>query len=317
MNRQLIGVVYFTCCVTIIGCSAVFETNIENKNVTLRAPADSFRTSLATHTFWWNYVEGADKYNLQIVTPGFDRIERLMVDTNISCNKFSFTLKPGNYEWSVSAYNSAYNTPYTVFALFIDSTTDLSNQQIILNIPIENYATRNNLQKFKWYKIYNATGYHFEIRKDSWMGELIENPVDTPADTISVLLTEGNYFWGVKALNETSASLFNVRELTIDVTLPSKPLLLLPATDDTLFKAPVHFTWSRPDMSGSSITDSVYISTDSIQFFENITKSYKTNNTSYDVNPGVNGGYYWRIRSIDAAGNKSEPSEIRKFSLEL
>jgi hypothetical protein len=316
MCRLYILVIFFICIVYLAGCSAIFETNIEDKRVVLIAPADSLRTNIATHTFWWNYVDGADKYNLEIVSPGFGDIERLILDTNTTGNKFSYTLIPGTYEWGVSAFNSGYNTQYTVNSLFIDSTTDLSAQQIILISPEQNLASANKLQKFKWLRIYSASAYHFEIKKNNWSGELVAMPVETTADTITILLSEGIYSWGVKAMNSISSSPYTVREFIIDLSSPLKPILELPVKGDTLHSTPVHLTWSRPDISGSTISDSVYIASDSAQFSTNITKSYKTNNTWYDVDPGENGVFFWRIRSIDAAGNKSEPSEIRKFNLE-
>ena len=54
-------------------CDDIFEDDISTENISLYAPSDSIVTKIITHTFWWEEVEGADEYNLQIVTPDFPR----------------------------------------------------------------------------------------------------------------------------------------------------------------------------------------------------------------------------------------------------
>jgi hypothetical protein len=43
---------------------------------------------------------------------------------------------------------------------------------------------------------------------------------------------------------------------------------------------------------------------------------HNTTNTLYNIGFSDEGDYYWRIRSIDAAGNKSPQSDIRKFVIQ-
>jgi hypothetical protein len=140
------------CC--IMGCSDVFETNIEKSTINVLAPPDNIHSTLVTQTFWWDNVSGASKYNLQIVSPRFDYIERFVLDTNITTDKFQITLNPGVYEWRICGFNSGYATPYSIRTLFIDSTVDLTLQQVILVSPASNKATNESHIKFKWGKIY-------------------------------------------------------------------------------------------------------------------------------------------------------------------
>ncbi len=116
-------------------CSTWQEKQIDEETVEVFLPRDSLRTDIATQLFYWYHVEGAEKYELQIVSPSFDRIDRLVLDTNVSDNKFEFTLQPGTYEWSIRAYNFSSSTGYTVYGLYIDSTLDLSNQKSNTHLP--------------------------------------------------------------------------------------------------------------------------------------------------------------------------------------
>lgn len=306
----LIGIKIITC------CSDFIEKDIENKIVYVNAPPDSLRTTIITQTFWWDFIDGADYYNLQIVSPRFELIERLVLDTTITENKFTFALLPGIYEWRISAFNSGYATPYTVSTLFVDSTMDLTLQQVSLKTPSSNAATINSKMSFRWGKIYSANLYNFEIRKDDWNGEVIAGPVETEADTVSILLAEGTYAWGVKALNSISESSYSVRSFIVDWTAPGKPELTAPVSGKSYSSPPVQLTWQRTNNGGSVIVDSVYIATDSVNFSGNIIDRYKTANTYFNINISDYGDYFWRIRSIDAAGNKSPLSSIRRFTIE-
>ena len=107
-------------------CEDIFEPDLEDKIVQIIAPEDGLQTVRQTNTFWWEYVEGALEYNLQIVNPSFDYILKLELDTNITENQFTYTLTPGSYQWRVSAFNFSSATPYTMHTLTIIDTTGQS-----------------------------------------------------------------------------------------------------------------------------------------------------------------------------------------------
>lgn len=107
-------------------CSAFFEEDISDRQVVLLAPSDGLKTSSMSPVFWWEYMDGADFYNLQIVSPEFAFTERLVLDTIITGNKLQYRLYPGNFEWRVSANNSAFSTPFTTFSLIVDTVATVS-----------------------------------------------------------------------------------------------------------------------------------------------------------------------------------------------
>lgn len=106
----------------VFGCSDIFEKNLEQQKVNIIGPADSLITSQRSFTFWWDYVEGATGYQLQIVEPSFLDVERLILDTIITENKFGYSLIPGRYQWRVSGVNSTSATLFTTYTLMVDTS---------------------------------------------------------------------------------------------------------------------------------------------------------------------------------------------------
>lgn len=104
MNYKLllfIGFISF-----ILGCSDIFEKDISEEEMFLQAPADNFISYDGNILFWWEYLEGAENYDLQVVSPDFDKIEKLLLDSTVSVNKFQQTFPVGKYQWRVSGINN-------------------------------------------------------------------------------------------------------------------------------------------------------------------------------------------------------------------
>jgi len=296
--------------ITIIGCEAVIDPNMANKSVNLLAPPDNFHTTISTHTLWWDEVDDATGYNLQVVSPSFDYIERLFLDTNITTNKYDYTFLPGEYSWRVRAYNYSTNTSYVVHSLIIDSTPDISQQIIQLKYPQNNDTTNNISFLFNWDPLYNADDYNFQLYYE---GIKIFTSV-TEYDTISSILNngEGNYHWEVRGQNAFSNTAYSSRTLYIDTTSPNTPSPITPDINAILTDTIINFEWSRGVVIGSSIKDSLYIATDISM--NNLVRDLYLSDTHYQDSLGP-GDYYWRVRSIDKAGNKSGYSFIRKFTI--
>lgn len=305
---------------SINSCKDIQEEDLSDTSVVLFAPANETSTDVLTHTFWWSEIEGADKYNIQIASPSFLTPDYLVLDSNVTINKYTYTLNPGTYEWRVKAFNGAYETYYTTYSLKIDSTPDLSGQQVVLISPSDNLASNNMTFTFQWYELYNAEDYRFEIRTPDWNGSLVIPPQITQYDTISLTLDEGFYVWGVQAQNVTSNSPFSSRSLIVDTTAPNTPTLIYPnvnevINDSTLTNSIITFEWQRGADYGSSIKDSLYVSSDSL-FLSGIIVSTYVTDTVYSNTMTTGNDYFWKVRSIDAVGNYSNYSVTRKFTYE-
>lgn len=294
----------------IVGCDDIIERNISDVTVVVHSPPDSLISTLVTQVFWWNEVDGADYYNLQIVSPSFSYILQLVTDTNIYGTKFSYSLNPGNYEWRIKALNFAYETPFTTQMLIIDSTPDISHQVIRLLGPADLDTTNKTQFLFDWEKLYNAQNYHFQIlyENQSYISEILSY------DSITHFLNagDGSYQWKIRGQNSTSNTPYSSRTLFIDTSSPGIPQLILPEANSALKDSIISFSWKRGEHYGSSVRDSLFIAKDSL--FNNAVLSIIVNGTCYQDSLGK-GNYFWRVSSSDKAGNWSGYSGSRKFSI--
>lgn len=296
-----------------VSCTEWEEPQIDKEVIEILTPRDSLVTSVVTQLFFWSEVSDAIDYELQIVSPSFQQIDRFVLDTILTSNKFQFTLVPGDYEWSVRAFNNSSATPYTVHRLFIDSTIDLTTQTLQLISPSD-FDTTNVLNKtFNWQNLYNADNYNFELWQPDETGQLVhQRTVFT--DTLKYNLSaEGAYLWKVRAQNQLTNTVFSSRTFLIDTTAPNTPSLLEPDTNAVVSDNLIDFRWSRGSTNaGSVITDTLFLATDGN--FINLTHTIPTRSTLFVLDTLSPGQYYWRVRSADAAGNSSSYSTTRTFT---
>ena len=298
----------------LVGCQLITEPDISGSKVYLLAPVDSLVTTTTTHTLWWEYVSDAEKFNLIIVSPSWDAVEVLVADTNLTGNKYFVTLPPGEYDWGVQAYNNSSATDYFVRHISIDTSSSLNNQLVVLRSPENNFSTNIQDILFEWFKLGAADSYIFDIRFDSWQGSSVIPQQVTTDDTLSVSLNEGVYYWGVKGINDFSSTVFSTHALYIDLTPPGKPIITFPQFNgDTISQDELKITWNRPITSISLITDSVFVSADSVFSEGSIQDYFITQNTEISLEGYSSGFYFTKVRSFDAAGNLGESSAIRKF----
>ncbi len=312
----IIGLVIF------IGCDDFFDEDLKDISVVLVAPADELETSNSSFTFWWNEVDGASKYNLQIVSPNFEVIEKLVLDTNLTGTQFEVQLYPGFFQWRVKAFNGSSETLYTTYSLSVDSSLDLTGQDIILLSPTDNFATNDSLLEFTWENKPNAEYYTFRIKSGDWAtGDDVISPkivYDTKTTENSEDLGDGAYSWAVQANNSISSTLFKSRAFIIDRVTPALPNQTSPTNGETITGTSVTFTWSRPADSGSAILEDIIVATDST-FNTGVVKEQSgldlTYSTSFDVSAGNSMKYYWKLKSIDAAGNEGSYTDFRRFTV--
>lgn len=107
MNKYyLIGLI-IALLATLYSCEDIFEDDLNDEEVKLFAPVDNLSTTSTTVTFWWDSIQGATKYKLQVVSETFTDIRTFYVDTLIKKTKFKKVLPVGKYQWRVVAINSS------------------------------------------------------------------------------------------------------------------------------------------------------------------------------------------------------------------
>jgi len=292
-------------------CDDIIEPNISNKEVYLTAPADSLKTQFSTQTFCWDPVKGALSYRLQIVRPSFNRIEQFIMDTTVTDTKFTVNLVPGKYEWGVSAQNGSSATAYFIRTLQIDSSSDLRSQKVKLNYPVNGYITNSKNTLFTWDLLYNATSYYFELRPSNFDGTNAFYTKTTSFDTVNVAnIPKGAFVWAVKASNQNTSTDFSTQTIIIDRTAPAKPTLLTPADRSSVSAWPLTLSWKRSE-TGSKFYDSIYVAMDTL--FTNKVVSQVVDTTFLSLTLPLDTTYFWKVKTIDPAGNISE-FDVRKFT---
>jgi hypothetical protein len=302
-----------------LGCDDIFEVDLTKQKVKLIAPGDSLVTTYNTQTFYWEDLKGATSYNLIVVSPSFRQIEQLVADTNVLGHKFTLNLSPGKYEWKVIAKNGSSKTDsFFIWRVQIDTTSNLSNQNVSLILPANGIASKGKGLTFRWQQVYSATVYEFQIGKPDLQNPILDSTLtNSTSITINDSLADGNYTWGVKAKNSGTSTVFSSRTILIDGTRPAVPALTEPTDKKVLSDKKVKFLWNRPTSDGGSkLYDDIYISKDSnslVQFDMNQVDKFEVDTIGLYYTFTVDTSYFWRIVTFDAAGNRSSPSDIRKF----
>ena len=55
-------------------CDDFVEKDIDNEVISLLSPKNNLLTIQPTHTFWWDLLDGAEVYNMQIVEGTFSAV---------------------------------------------------------------------------------------------------------------------------------------------------------------------------------------------------------------------------------------------------
>lgn len=289
--------------------------DISNKTLSINAPANNTATTLNLVTFWWDELDGAEKYNLQVVRPDFSKAVQLLLDTNIVGNKFNYSLKPGSYQWRIKATNAGHSTVFQTFNLRIDTTSDLSQQVVNLVSPVNGAVTGNTVVTFNWSAVSAAKKYRFQINEGLVLDTLLELKTSLSYKLQAAKNATTAFSWRVKALNDAGESQYNSSyTITIDLKGPTPPILTFP-TDGNVMGSADSLKWNR---AKDTKYDSVYVASDSL--FLNYQQFAVSENfilvAEFLLAPSPLGTYYyWRVRSFDAYGNASLNSLRKKFRI--
>lgn len=302
-------------------CDDFVEPDIDNEVVNLLSPKNNLLTIQPTHTFWWDLLDGAEVYNMQIVEGTFSAVTYLVLDTTIKKNKFDVTLYPGSFQWRVRGENNGGETDYTTFNLVIDSTLDISSIQMTLLSPGVTEITNSDSITFTWQSISNADVYNIEIHDGAW-GNQFSAPASQAATTYSQVFPEGTYVWAVSGFNNTtltSTPFANPpRTLIIDTTAPDVTALIVPAHNDVLNDTINTYTWSQAASTGggtpTALIDKIYFYSDSGSTIIGSAVTIPTGTFQYKDSIGQD--HYWKVETEDAAGNVAVLSEIRKVQIQ-
>ncbi len=319
--KKLIKITLLVCiCLLNKACDDVFEKDISGEKVTIISPKKQDTIHGNTVQFRWNAIENVESYRVQVTE---EKTEVSFLDSLVTVKDFTYTLNPGKYNWKVRGENFAYHTPYSEpipFTVLISE--DLYNQKVFLTAPTDNMYTNKNTIILTWDKIRVAKSYQLEVDKTvlgKTTTEINEDDLTENSYTLSptTLSEDAIYTWKVKAVNSTSNTEFSTRKFFLDTNKPNKPTLGSPDNNKIETELKVAFSWNLGNDTGevqSPLSSKLEIASDTN--FTSIIKTFDTKNLSQEYTFSSNGDYYWRVTTIDDATNQSDPSEVRKLTVQ-
>ena len=297
-------------------CDAIIEPSISKKAIQPEAPSDQYQNTSYTVNFWWDEVDHALAYHLQVVKPDFNNPGNLVLDTIIQKNTFAFTLSPGNYQWRVLAQNGSSQTAYSTPRNFSVVAGSIKQQAVQLSSPANNLVTNQSPVLLQWSPLYGATKYQLEIDTNNFADEntLVYNQTIATRQYSFSFPKDGVYQWRVKAENDTAQAQWSiVNAVTYDHTPPAAATLSTPADASTL-PLPVNLQWNAA--SGAAKYKLYVYKSDGTTLYSQSFPMVLTS-TSYSFNLGNSGDkLYWTVTALDAAGNESPAATKRSFTLQ-
>jgi hypothetical protein len=324
LSLVLAGIVGF-----ISGCKDVFEEDISKRELIINSPVQGAQSTIYNQLFWWNKMEGATQYSIQVVTPSFDSLVKVLADTTVvGTDKFYKTLEPGKYQWRIRAENGYYKTEYQTYS-FTMLVSPIEDQIVALKSPANNTFVgkpSNGAINFAWEKLYGATKYLLQI--DTVPGDFTSGLLlDTVVTDFSVyyVLEEGDYNWRVKAQdddgNETPWS--SVYTTGYYGTDPSIPVLnSSPPADTTVDDAltSIKLSWGKVN-TAKTYRLSIYLNAAQADTAEESSVVHTIdaptlhkilNLSSYAPGDVI----YWRVSATDKAGNKGDMCKPRTIKIQ-
>lgn len=305
-----------TSVVVFSGCDDIIEPSISKATETLDAPSNGYQTNNYTVNFWWNTVDHALSYHLQVVTPNFANPGSLVLDTTVSTYKFSAALSPGSYQWRVMAENGSTMTAWATPNSFTILPGSLSQQAVQLIAPANNLLTNQSPYTFSWNALYNATQYQFQIDTNNFSNpNAIVSSQTISGTQLNFSFPKSQvYQWRVMAMNDTAQSQWSlVYQVTFNNTPPAQVALVSP-TSGTTVPLPVTLQWNAV---ANAVKYKLYVyQSDGVTLY-NSTFPMSLTTTSYSFNLGSSGNkIYWTVTAVDAEGNESTPAAPIYFTLQ-
>lgn len=297
------------------GCDELIEPSLTDAGISIIAPSDNAHSQVYNQVFYWEKVDGASKYQLQIVSPSFDNANRFVTDTLVTNSTFSMSLSPGQYQWRIRAVNGSSNSAYVTRTLSID-TASLQYQLVQLIAPASGMLS-NDPASFilSWQMLFSATRYRLQVDNNNFSGTSFLLDTQIPNTSYSFIPTvDGIYQWRVKAENDTASSLFSaISTFTLDRTAPAAPTLASPVNNASN-TSPVTFQWNGVQ---DAVKYKLYIYKSDSTTVYNGTFPLQLNTVSYTFTTS-NGleKIYWQLKAIDGAGNESVFSEKRNLTIQ-
>jgi hypothetical protein len=314
--KLLFLLVFLTGIIAFSSCNDIIEPSIATSQEILEAPFNGYSSANYSVGFWWDQVNHALQYHMQIVTPNFDTVGSLVLDTLVSTNKFTFNLSPGKYQWRVRAENGSSTTAYTSARSFTILASSLTQQTEQLSAPVNNTLTNQGTALFQWQSLYGATQYQLEIDTNNFqnVNALVYNQTIPGVQVNFTFPKDQTYQWRVRAENDTAQSQWSAVNIITFDNIPPGPVSLVAPTNKLTIASPVALSWNSV---ATAWKYKLYVfQSDSVTTY-NSSFPMLLNSTNYNFTLGSSGNrIYWKVSAVDAAGNEGQASALNSFVLQ-
>jgi hypothetical protein len=284
----------------------------------LIAPEHSALTTGATHPplgvpqLAWAPVADATRYQVEISTSaGF---ASTVVNATTVATTFTpdIALADGDYFWRVKAGQRTTWGPYSEVRFFSKSWSAQGTILPQLLSPPEGSERRAfDHDDFSWTPVSGAASYLLEVSTDPSFASVVYSATTIKAHhTPTKRLASNLYYWRVTPTDARNNRGQPSQTGSFTFTWNVAPQLLAPEHNiDTPYLP--SFSWTAVEAAQS------YQLEISTQPDLSAATAYQTANTDFTPTKALSNDqdYYWRVKAIDAVGNSSPWSEIRRFRM--
>ena len=190
--------------------------DLRNKQLQVIAPSPGITLRNNPVTFAWEPLSGAEHYRLTLVSPSFERVEKLFEDTTLAETIFHRELPDGDYQWRIQALNEGSQTTPQVFSFQTSSLIDIRTKTVAVIAPSPGVTTTSQSILFAWEPVFGATKYRLMIASPSFnQVEILHEDTTTEQTSFRASLPAGVYQWRIQALNEQYQTAPQTYNLTI------------------------------------------------------------------------------------------------------
>lgn len=303
----------------ILGCRAVMEKDIEDGIVQLNSPSDGLRSGVFYQKFYWEKMDGASAYRIQISAGNFTDSMNLVTDSTTKATQYSTSLSKGTYQWRVAGVNNGYTSQFCPYrTLIIDSTGEIGSQVIQLLAPSTN-PTNETTIAFSWKYLPQANSYTFKL--DSSNVNLVTQSGILQPSFSRKFSKDGIYNWSVQGVDAKGRTTeFSSRGLITDYT---GPVVGLSSPAHKASSAnPITFTWNITEANGLSVHQ-LFVYRDSSAAPTPYSSAFPRNKNlgqgiqsdTFSMKDSKLDKIWWKITATDKAGNTTE-SEMRRVNFQ-
>jgi len=270
-----------------------------------------------TPTYSWNSSTGA-KYYQFAYSDTTDCAAAVFTSAELTVRTIKPPTKAANqtYYWCVRAKDAAGNMGSWSAPRKISIIPPKTIAPVLVS-PVT-YSTTST-PEFKWNPVPYGESYRIQISSNSlFLLPAVDEILDPGSTTFdSSALADGKYYWRVSAinLNGVQGAWSAAKSVTVDTVTPAVPTLTSPIDGATVLtrvpKFVVGVVVSAKYYQFQVDDDSSFASP---RLDKSSTYPYVTLSSAQAL---ANGTWYWRVRSIDVAGNTSDWSTTQSINVSV